>query len=320
MAQEKKPVKGQEFLQKLGRSLTGNQAESESPESAAEEYEAKTKAVEAQDRYHTAVDKVKNPPSVVEMQKEQTQRMAEERAAAVERARQLEQEQRERTEREADGARKQAEEAERARKEAEQALREQQNKILLDKLEELKGSQKPLSEQFTEYFNFAEDLAQKMGFERPGTARPQSENPQIALEIAKINAESAQRDREFQLQLKESERKWDLEMIKLKDGREIEKAKLQQQAKRDDALFTAPQMLGAALAQGLANQPGLANQGGQQELKITAGVGDSGTIDCPFCHSPIGIGPTTVAAQCVGCNRQFKIERVPVTEPQPEEE
>jgi hypothetical protein len=325
MAQEKKPVKGQEFLQRVGRSLIGNQNPNQSPEDTAAEYDKRTKAVEAQDQYLTTVDRVKNPPSVVEMQKEQTQRMADEKKAAEDRAKKLEDEQRERVEREAEEAKRQAEAAEQARKEAEDALKAQQNQILLEKLEELKGSRKPIGEQFKEYFDFAADLAEKMGFQRPGTAQPQSENPQIALEIAKINAESAQRDREFQLKLRDSDREWDLKLMEAKDKKEIEQAKLAQQAERDRALMNAPQLIGAALAQGLLDKGGGAPEQviqshKEKPVKITAAPGDHGEMECPFCHTMMAIGPTSVITKCVGCDREYPIERVPAEEPIPSEE
>jgi hypothetical protein len=314
---EEKKIKGQTFLQKLGRSLSGEQPRS--PEDDAARYEAKTKAVEAQDRYNLAVDKVKNPPSVVEMQKETAQRLADEKKEAEERARAAEERERERAKQEAEEARKEAEAAGQARIQAENELKAQQNQILLEKIEELKASQKPIHEQFMEYFSFAQSLAEKMGFAKPGTSQPQSENPQLALEIAKINAESAQKDREFQLQMEESKRKWELEMIKLKDGQDIERAKLAQAAERDKAILQAPQILGGAIAQGLLDR----TQGGAshpatskpETFRIQAGVDEAGTLDCPVCNSrgvpnQIGIGPTSKLVTCVGCNSQFEIVRI----------
>lgn len=323
--EEKKPqqVKGQIFLQRVGNSLSGNQNPEESPETEAERYEAKTRAAEAADRYNTTMDKIKNPPSVIEMQKEQAARLADDAKAAQARADAAEERERDRAQKEADEAKRLADEAQTNLKAAEQALRDQQTAMLLEKLEELKGSQKPILEQFQEYFNFAE----QMGFQRPGVTQPQSENPQIALEIARINAESAQRQREWELQMEDSRRKWDLEMIKLKDNQDLERAKLAQQAERDKALMNAPQLIGAALAQGLIDQAkgGAAPQQviqSQQEkpFVITAAPGDTGEIECPYCHTAMAIGPTSVISKCVGCNREYPIERVAPGEPVPKEE
>ena len=54
------------------------------------------------------------------------------------------------------------------------------------------------------------------------------------------------------------------------------------------------------------------NRGTSGELSLRAGEGDYGTIECPECRTPIGIGPTTRTAICVGCRAQFNIVRIPV--------
>jgi multidrug efflux pump subunit AcrA (membrane-fusion protein) len=309
----------------VGQSLSGNPNPGQSAENEAEHYESQTKAAEAKHKYISTVNELNNPPSVIEMQKEQAQRLADEAKSAQDRANAAEERERERAQKEADEAKRLADEAQQNLKAAEQALRDQQTAMLLEKLEELKGSQKPILEQFQEYFAFAE----QMGFQKPGTTQPQSENPQIALEIAKINAESAQRQREWELQMEDSRRKWDLEMIKMKDNQELERAKLSHQVERDRALMNAPQLIGAALAQGLVDQ----SRGGgaapaeqviqsrkEEPVKITAGPGDRGEIECPYCHTMMAIGPTSVITKCMGCNREYPIERVAPEEPIPPEE
>lgn len=318
---DQKKVKGEEFLQRVGKTLIGSPSQQKSPEDEATEYKKKTEAVKARSDYVTTVEDLNNPPSVKVIQEQRVKDADEERKAAEQRANDAADRERQRTEDDRKAAMEKAAAEEQKRIQAENDLKGQQNQMLLDKLDELKKSQKPISEQFTEYFNFAEDLAKKMGFERPSTGQPQSENPQIALEIAKINAESAQKDREFQLQLKESDRKWDMEIMKLNDNRAIEQAKLAQQGKRDDALFQAPQAIGAALAQGLVDRQGeggIRQQPGPQTFKFQATEGDSGEVDCPVCASrgtptKVGIGPHSDLAECVNCNTKFKIERVPAT-------
>lgn len=328
MEQTDKPVKGEKFLQRVGKTLIGNPTPQESPEDEAAEYKKKTEAAKARGDYVQTVEDLNNPPSVKVIQEQRVKDADEERKAAEQRARDAEDRERDRVAEENRVAKEKAVAEETRRIEAENALKGQQNQILIDKLDELKKSQKPISEQFTEYFNFAEDLAKKMGFERPATGQPQSDNPQIALEIAKINAESAQKDREWQLQLKESDRKWDMEIMKMNDSRAIEQAKLAQQGKRDDALFQAPQAIGAALAQGLVDrqggrgirqeQPG-SPPGSPQTFKFQATEGESGEVDCPVCHTPVGVGPHSDLAECVNCNSKFTIERVPAVPAEKEE-
>lgn len=315
MEQNKKPVKGEAFLQQLGRTLTGQEKPQQSPEDEAADYKKRTEAAKARGDYVQTVDDLNNPPSVKAIQEQRVKDADEERKAAEERARAADTRDRDRVAEEKRLAQEKAAAEEQARIEAENALKGQQNQILLDKIAELKGSQKPIGEQFKEYFEFAKE----MGFERPSVTQPQSDNPQIALEIAKLNAESAQKDREFQLQLKESDRKWDMEIMKMNDSRAIEQAKLAQQAKRDDALFQAPQAIGAALAQGLVDRKGgggirREQPGSPQTFKFQAAEGESGEVECPMCHTPVGIGPHSDLAECVNCNTKFTIERVPKAE------
>jgi len=310
---KKKPVKGQEFLQKLGRNLIGNQNQGTSSESTAEEYEAQTKAVEAQDRYNTAVDKVKNPPSVVEMQKEQTQRLADEKKTAEERAQKLADEEHARLQQDADTAAQKALEEQQKREQAEIALQDQHNQMLLNKLDELKQSQKPFADQAKEFFAFAQEAATMLGFEKPNAVKPASEDPKIALELAKMNLELEKWKMEQEAKREQDKFDREIKLLEVKENRVIEKEKLAQQAKRDDMLFTAPQTLGAAIAQGLLGQrEGAApvDRSEPQTHKVTAGVGESGETVCPNCQAKVGIGPTTARATCVGCGDIFDVERI----------
>lgn len=306
----------------------------QSPEDEAAEYKRKTEAAKARGDYVQTVEDLNNPPSVKAIQEQRVQNADEERKAAEQRTRDAEDRERDRVAEDKRVAEEKAAAEEQARIAAENELKSQQNQILLEKINELKTSQKPIHEIAQEYFTFAQTLAEQMGFQRPGTSQPQSENPQIALEIAKINAESAQREREHQLQMENDRRKWEIELMKLQDGRVIEQAKLAQQAKRDEAFMQAPQILGAALAQGLADHARggapserVIQQPSGQNYKFTAGIGDSGEIDCPVCAArgtptKVGIGPNSDLAQCVGCNTTFDVERVPAkatAEPSAEE-
>ena len=305
----------------MGKTLIGNPNLQKSPEDEATEYKKKTEAAKARGDYVQTVEDLNNPPSVKVIQEQRVKDAEEERKAAEQRANDAADRERQRAEDDRKDAVEKAATEETRRIEAENALKGQQNQILLDKLEELKKSQKPISEQFTEYFNFAEDLAKKMGFERPSTGQPQSDNPQIALEIARLNIEDARAAREHERQLEKDKRDWDLRIMELNDNRAIEQAKLAQQGKRDDALFSAPATIGAALAQGLVDRQGeggIKQQPGPQTFKFQATEGDSGEVDCPVCASrgtptKVGIGPHSDLAECVNCNTKFKIERVPAT-------
>lgn len=298
-------------------SLIGNPNQPQTPEDEAAEYKRKTAAATAKHDYISTVDEIANPPSAREMQQKQVQSADEARKAAETKAQDLEQETRDRLQKEADEAAQQAVAEKDKREETERRLQDQHNQMMLDKLEELKTSQKPFSEQAREFFSFAEEAAKTLGFEKP-SVQPVSENPQIALEIARLNIEDAHREREFQQQQAKDKREWDLKLIELDDNRDFKKAELAQKARRDEALFTTPQTIGAAIARGLAEreQGGAAPavSPGPQTHKVRAGVGDAGEIECPLCHKMVGIGPDSVLVNCVSCNSKFDIERVPKEE------
>lgn len=124
--------------------------------------------------------------------------------------------------------------------------------------------------------------------------------------------------------MEKDRRDWDLKIIELKDTREFKKAELDQKGRRDDMLFTAPQTIGAALAQGLIDHAkgggapiggGIQGQpGAPQTFKGRTAEGESGEIECPKCHALVGVGPTTTAATCAWCHSQFELERVPAAE------
>lgn len=163
-------------------------------------------------------------------------------------------------------------------------------------------------------------VAQQMGFQK---SNPQIGDPSIQLEITRLQMESAQKDREFQAKLALENRQWDLEKMKLEDERDFKRAQLAQDAKRNDMIAQAPQMLGTAIGQGLLTKQssrggGVAEEAlpepqaprGKQEHHVEAGWGESGTIECPGCSEPLGIGPTAKVAVCANCNERVPIRRV----------
>jgi len=186
---------------------------------------------------------------------------------------------------------------------------------------------RPLHEQFKEQYTTVLGLAKDLGLEKTSTGR----DPMVDIKLAEMSYENAMRDREFQLQMKENDRKWELDLQRLQDERAARQAELSIQAKRNDLLFQAPQVIGAALAKGWAESPqgerapaggGVQSRPGvPQHYKMRAAEGESGVVDCPLCNAKVGIGPNSDLAQCVGCNTTFNIERVPAAKaPVAEEE
>jgi hypothetical protein len=324
MAEEKKEVKGPTFLQRLGRQLVGENPNVETPETEAQRYEKKTAALKAQDEFQRTREDINNPPSLREAQQKQIEEMQNRAKEAEQRARDAEDKAREADQ----TARKEAEAAAAAARDeargAEKSLHDYQMQMLSQKLDEVLSSKQGLQQQMDEYFGFADQVAQKMGYQKPGMTTPASENPQIALEIAKMQIESAERQRAHEIQMEKDRREWDLKLKQMDMDNRFKERELELQEKRNEQIFSFPEVIGGAIAKGLIDRG--AGQGGSQggriggrgsaqsrpeEPYVRVGEGRGGSFECPSCHSEVGVGPTTTEAACVNCNRKFPVIRIP---------
>lgn len=171
----------------------------------------------------------------------------------------------------------------------------------------------------TAYIDTLEKLASKMGYQRGDTGSAVGD-PHLAIELQKLKAEEAARERAFQLEMK----KFDYEMQRnfKKDDAEIilKKEELEMKKKRDEMFASAPELIGRAIARGMMEEGGTApvmsqkvsSKGKTKGYQITAVRGEAGEVDCPKCGQPIVIGPTAATAACAGCSLN-----VPVTRTQP---
>ncbi len=172
------------------------------------------------------------------------------------------------------------------------------------------------------YLDTLETLAKKMGYQRE-LGGPAVGDPNLAIELQRMKAEEADRERKWQLELK----KFDYEMQRQgrKDDAEISfrTAEEARQKKKDEMFASAPEVLGRAIARGMMEE---GNGGGtsasiNQKAKangyqVTAAKGEVGEVDCPQCKGPIMIGPTAKKAVCAGCNLSVSVTR---TESKPAE-
>ena len=175
--------------------------------------------------------------------------------------------------------------------------------------------ERPIHEQFKDQFHSLQDLAKELGMERTQNGQ----DPMIQLELAKLNYQQAREDREFKRQMRDDEKRWQLEMQKLQDTRDYQRAQLNQQAKKDDMVASLPEHIGAAIGRGLRDrseggQPPASQRVAQQPPKsqaysITLAPGQELTVPCPNCQTTVGLGPDTELAQCVGCDAQFLVKR-----------
>lgn len=189
-----------------------------------------------------------------------------------------------------------------------------------------------------------EALAQKMGWARQqaGPSAGGGSDPRLQIELAKITLEEANRNREFQLKLKQ----YDIEMNRQSRLDEqnlmIRREELAQKAKRDQMIASLPEQLGSAFAKGMLAEGGLKGFGGagapvaqrvsaqppppshslapQQTPPAVApesnagaylqvAPGESGTFNCPSCNQEIAIAADTTQAVCSGCDFHVPIVR-----------
>jgi len=315
--EEKKPIKGEELLKQVGKRLISQgQTQSSSNEEDENYYDKQIRRTRARRELEEEEKRLKDmdkPPETpfqirgginigeIDLQEQQRRREQEQdadRQATAQRAQEMETEN-----------------------------KQLQNQLYQEKIESLRrdfsekmetlqktiqsgGSQKSFMEQWTEM----QTMAKEMGLEKTSTGQ----DPMIQLELAKMNYQQAKEDREFKWQMKQDDKKWQLEMQKLQDDREFRHIELNQQAKKDEMFASLPQTIGGAISKGLIDGQGegeadhpITRQGKSYHIEI--GEGESGDIICNNCDTPVGVGPTTTKAVCAGCNRIFNVTRKPVS-------
>lgn len=287
--------------------------------SPADQFREKTDEAKAEAEYNQTREDIRNPPGVREMQAQQLADLLAGKNAAEERAREAE-----KTAREADQeARKEAEAAAaKARDDAQaarDALHDQQMRMLSDKLDESIASRQGFQAQFDEYFGFAEKMATQMGYQRPGLTQPASENPQIALEVVKLQIQNEQHQRDHERQMAQDKREWDIKLEEMRQNQNFQQQQINLDQQKAGMLAQLPEAIGGALLRGAVERgPRPVSQRTQtpapatekKAYKIQVGVGEANEIECPNCQTGVAFGPTSVTARCVGCNEQFPIERI----------
>lgn len=174
---------------------------------------------------------------------------------------------------------------------------------------------KDLAQQIKE----AKDILSVLQPEKGKEAHIEGVPAEIAVQLKKM-------DTDFQLKIEEmkdarqkSDQDFQITVKRWEEERDIRRqevdGKILVERERNQLFSGALKTVGGAIGQGLAASPGSINQGQQSTAKnyqFQVPEGEGGTSECPNCHAPIGIGPTTTLAQCVNCNGQFKVARTPV--------
>lgn len=174
--------------------------------------------------------------------------------------------------------------------------------------------ERPLHEQFRDQFTALNELAKEMGLERTSSGQ----DPMIQLELAKLQYQTAREEREFKREMRNDEKRWQIELQKLQDDREYKRAQIEQQSRKDDFIASGFQHIGGAIAQGMREseggppQPGHISQparSGAQAYRLRIPPNAAKTFACPNCKTAVSVGPTTVTGQCIECGTQFLVVR-----------
>lgn len=173
-----------------------------------------------------------------------------------------------------------------------------------------------------------EAVANKLGLSKSGAINTDLDTLKANLEIKRLEADMARENRRFLLDQKKEERLWQLEIKKLEQQEKESNARLLAEQHRYDMLAALPEQIGGAIAKGLLASG--SDTGGQAQVLggiqsqalgsvqlVEAETGETGEIDCPTCHTKVGIADTTVTTECVRCGQKFQVKRIPKPESEP---
>jgi len=181
-----------------------------------------------------------------------------------------------------------------------------------DKLEAAVTAGKVSQKSFAQQIAEITELATALGYAKPDPGLPSGENIRDRMELVKLQNENSRAEREFKRQMRNEEREYQRQLRKDEDDHNFRSAELEQKRKRDETLYKAPEMIGRAIAAGVAESAGGGGVGNKSKpFNAEAAPGESGTLDCPNpnCGAKIGIAPTTKTAICAKCGTKIKVTR-----------
>ena len=169
----------------------------------------------------------------------------------------------------------------------------------------------------TQQIRELEETAGLLGYKRLDSAALAANTPaELQLDILKLNMENARTDREFQRQMRQDERDWQLKLKQLELDATSKKAELEQAKERQNMIAGLPETLGRAIGRGIADKGTnemISQQPAKQPAKqyhLEVNVGESGETDCPHCHNKIYIAKEAELAACASCGLKVPIRRM----------
>ncbi len=162
-----------------------------------------------------------------------------------------------------------------------------------------------------EQLNAAREMAKEIGFVQ---GQPGGGTEVIQVELKKLDFEHTLALRKMNKEDKAEERRWQLELRRLDDQRDVKREELAQSRERNDMFARAPETFGTAIAKGMLTSKSESEvtdppSRGVKSQVITVDKGESGQFKCVQCETMVAIGPTARRAVCASCGMEYDIRR-----------
>lgn len=213
-------------------------------------------------------------------------------------------------------------------------------KTAYELLQQFQQPSKSLSEQLQEMFEVTNQIR---GYAQPSAPAPGYDRE---IESTRLQIELQRSQQQFQIQLEmlkleaeKGSREFDLRLEELREQRKSREAeiqsKIQAERERTQMIANGLEVLGGAVAratqefqQGGRSMPfgGGNGSGGQVASqqkyeaaaaggprigrKLQADMGESGSVECPECHTEMFLPPDSQRISCPGCQVQYPVERL----------
>jgi hypothetical protein len=204
------------------------------------------------------------------------------------------------------------------------SLKEQMAGKMVD-LERMIAQGRPQSKPFVEQYEEVMQLANKLGLAKQ---EGHGEDPRIRIEMLKLQAEMAREERNFKRELRNDEKKWNLELAKLDIDKQAHADQIQSEKRRSEMFSNAIKGVGSAIAAGLMKNADMFEEGSEaitqqapsgngngrpsnnnKKFIVEADYGRAGEVECPGCGQMIGIGPQSATAKCSSCGFNCQVNR-----------
>lgn len=186
-------------------------------------------------------------------------------------------------------------------------------------------------ERMTSEWDALTKLAERFASVGRPQGTPSTGDPLIGLQLEKLRMEEARAEREFKVRFEQMQHENRMALMKFDDERKFKLEELNIKRDQFGMLSKAPEVLGSAIASGLAaaanghqepeapverreatvsQRPAAAPASAPRAFAITAGVGEHGEAECPECNTKMAVGPDSTEAICSECSNHYPVKRV----------